>query len=446
MKRFAFVLLALASAAVVPVVVGAARPHYGGTLRVPVTDEAAARERAGPLVFESLTRVDADAGLRPMLAQSWESDASASRWRIRVRGDVVLHDGTRLEPWHVAAVLRAVERSWKIATDGDQVIVDLTAPAPDLPWALAGQSHAIVVRAANGVAIGTGPFRLDRQSAASWTLRAHESHRDGRPFVDAIEMPIGLSPAAQLADLESGRADIVPIDAPDASRLAQRGLSIVSSNPIELAAVIFEPHRAGDAFAPVRRAFASSLHRASIADVLLQQRAVAATSILPAWLAGYRRPPSAAAPARPGTARTDRLPLVLRVDAADALARAIAERVAVDAREAGFSVSVQAPAGLAPRADARLVRIRLTATTPDRAFNGAMVRSAIRPAIERPVLAVDAVYQAESDVLDRSVVVPIVHLRDLYGVGARVGVWNAAAVLETGEWNFANVWLRSAVP
>jgi hypothetical protein len=63
-----------------------------------------------------------------------------------------------------------------------------------------------------------------------------------------------------------------------------------------------------------------------------------------------------------------------------------------------------------------------------------------------PGATLDAVYQAERQLLERSVVVPIAHLPDVYGLSDRVGTWNRPAVGESGNWNFADVWLRSGAP
>jgi hypothetical protein len=177
---------------------------------------------------------------------------------------------------------------------------------------------------------------------------------------------------------------------------------------------------------------------------------------VPQWLSGYAplfafdrgttlsRAAIAALP-------LDQRELTLRVDASDPLAHAIADRIAVDAREIGFVLKVQAPAGLAPRPDARLVRVRVPSTSPDRALAALIERIANRDggttqAAPPPAATLDAVYQAESQLLERSVVVPIVHLPEIYGLSDRVGTWNRPAVSASGAWNFADVWLRSAAP
>jgi hypothetical protein len=144
--------------------------------------------------------------------------------------------------------------------------------------------------------------------------------------------------------------------------------------------------------------------------------------------------------------------LTVRVDASDALVQAIADRLAVDAREAGLTIKVQAPAGLAPRPDARVIRVHVPASSPDRALAAAAdrltSRDAANPAaaIQSQAPSLDVVYQAEQKLLDRSIVVPLVHLPEIYGLSDRVGTWNAASVRAAGAWNFADVWLRGGRP
>ena len=96
MTRSRFASLAIASAIVLPAAIHAARPHYGGPLRIEMVGvirtfdpaatpgdgaEATARTRVLPLVFESLVAADPSGGVRPLLAASWERDAAGQRWR-----------------------------------------------------------------------------------------------------------------------------------------------------------------------------------------------------------------------------------------------------------------------------------------------------------------------------------------------------------------------------
>jgi ABC-type oligopeptide transport system substrate-binding subunit len=314
--------------------------------------------------------------------------------------------------------------------------------------------HAIVVRASAGALNGTGPFAIERLESARLLLRANDRHWAGRPFVDGIRVDMDRPRAAQLTDLEAGRADIVSATPLDARRLTQRGLHIAASRSIETVALVFEPHRSSDALASWRRTLSVAVNRASLCAVLLQGLAEPADAPLPPWLSGYaplfaldRKAilSKAAIAASPLEQRE----VSIRVDASDPLAQAIAERVAVDGREAGFAIMVQAP-GLAPRPDARVIRIEIPIASPDRALAAVAERFAARDTnattLLSPGASLDAVYQAEQKLLDRAVVIPLAHLPQLYGLGDRVGTWNAAAVHPSGQWNFADIWLRGTRP
>ena len=467
MKRFTSLCLALASLAAVGVAVSAARPQYGGTLRVEIEAavgnldpssaassdaQDAARARVSPLVFEALTTIEPD-GLRPLLATSWQPEARGTRWRLRVRGGIVLHDGSTLQPWQVAASIRASEPAWKAAAEGDAIVIDTGDPVPDLPWAIADARHAIVVRGAGGALVGSAPFRIDHVDPSRILLKAHEAYWRARPFVDAVQIDTARRPEAQLADLEGGRADVVGVRAIDARRLTRRGLRVEASRPLELVALVFEPNRAGEAALAWRRTLAATINRDAICSVVLQGQGAPARSALPAWLSGYARAialndTAALSPSAVAALPLDQRTVMVRVDPADLVTQAIAERLAVDAREAGFAVKVQAPVGLAPRPDARLVRIAAPATTPDRAFASIADRLSARggPAIApAPGAALDATYRAEQALLDRLVVVPIVHVPELYGVGDRVGA-TAPIARPLGGWDLANVWLQGGRP
>lgn len=467
MKHFTSLCLALASVCAAGVLLAASRPQYGGTLRVEAeatvrsldpaavaTDnaEAALRDRIVPLLFDTLTTVDIN-GLAPGLATSWDSDAQGARWVFHIRPGVVLHNGAVLEPLQVAASLSAVEPRWSVGVDGDAVVVRSNPPIADLPWALAESRYAIVVRQPGGALIGSGPFQLDRLGGTRLTLQAHEGCWRARSFADAVQIEMGRPAPAQLADLESGRADIVSVRATDATTATRRGLRVEGSRPLELVAVVFEPRHATAALLAQRRAIAGSFNRAAMSAVLLQGQAEPGYSILPAWLSVYAAlfAPAAGAPTSRGAAAglpSGQRQLLVRIDPGDELARAIAERLAVDAREAGFIVTLQAPAGLAPRPDARIVRVALQATTPDRAFAQAKARLfGESPGYPQAGVPLNYVFRrSEQELVEQFVVVPLVHVRELYAVGDRVGFAASSAVQPTGAWNFANVWVHDGKP
>ena len=226
---------------------------------------------------------------------------------------------------------------------------------------------------------------------------------------------------------------------------------------MQLFALVFEVHRASAADEFMRRAVAATLDRAALGRVLLQDYAEPADAILPRWLSGYEpfvlaRPPQVSRDQVMTLPRAQRT-LTLRVDPTDPVARSIADRIAVDAREAGFVVTVQAPTGLAPRPDVRLLRVRLHATSPDRALAGVMATLGPRtlayvarePAPE-PDASLPEVYRVEGALLERSIIVPVLHVPDVYGLGERLESWNEPVVSATGALNLAEVWLRAGSP
>ena len=474
MTRFKSPLLAVASAVLLGgLVASAARPRYGGTLRVethaslrtldpgaaPIdAPDGAARGRLLPLVFETLVAPDPTGALRPLLAVSWESDAQATRWRFQLRPDLKLHDGAVLDPAQVATVLRARSDAWRVSSTADAILITSDRALPDLPWDLAEVKYAIAVRRPSGELTGTGPFRIERFEAGRLLLRAHDDYWGGRPFVDAVQIEMGLSVADRLAHLEAGRADLVALEAPDVRRLSPRGLRLAESRPIELLALVFDPNRTAPASDPVRRALALAIDRSAICTILLQRHGQPAPAILPQWLTGYatllaepldRVRARTLAAALPAAQRA----LSLRVDPSDPLARSIAERIAVDARDAGLSLRIDAPDALAPRPDVRLVRISLDATSPERALARAM--AALRPRGTAPASAepppppgapLGDVYRFEQMLIAQHAIIPVVHLPELYGIGVRVGSWNAPVVRPTGAWDLASVWLGADKP
>jgi MarR-like DNA-binding transcriptional regulator SgrR of sgrS sRNA len=471
MSRTSSLFPVLVSLALLAASADAARPRYGGVLRIESqatmravdpsieardAGEASLRDLVLPLLFETLVAVDPAGGVRPLLAVSWTSDETGSRWRFTLRSGVTLHDGTRLDAAQVASALRSFLAPADIVADGNVVRIDVGSGRPDLLWELAQPRRAIVVRAADGRLMGSGPFRVDRLESGRLLLSAHDQHWGGRPFLDGARIEFGRSAASQLTSLETGRADFVELRPTDARRLAQRQLGVVASRPLELIALVFEGDGAAAADWPLRRTLSAGIDRGAMVRVLLQGNAEAADALLPTWLSGYpasvitdaTRPLSRSAVTGLPEARRS---FVLRVTAGDAVAQAVADRVAVDAREAGFLVTVQAPIGLAPRADARLVRMPLMPISPDRSLAALMtalgprtVLAATREPAPVPGASLDAVARAELALLEQFVIVPVVHLPALYGTSERVDAFNGSVVLPTGAWNLANVWLQPA--
>jgi len=490
-QAFLAVLLALSVA--LPIV-GATRPHYGGTLRVEmrarVTSldpremssdpaEFAAAEKIFSLVFERLVGLDENGRPQPALAVAWQHDAEWKRWEFRMRPGVRFHDGTPLTPVEVAGAWQRLNGPQRIATvSGESLVIQSERPMPDLLLELARGHNFIFHLAKDGSVVGTGPFRVtewQRQVAPSsgstssasrapsgdeegtvrrLVLAAFDDHWAGRPFLDSISVEMGVITQQQLIDLELGKADIVELAPDQVRRASQSGGKTWSSLAVELLALVFLRDRPAVQEARLRQAMAFSIDRAAIWSALLQRQGEVAGGLLPQWLSGYAflfSTPVDLERAKQlrsevsATQRASRGPIKVAYDFTDSLARSVAERIAVNAREAGIAVQV-APPGPASAAgyDARLVRLRLVSTNAPTALESLLAAlGEIRSLGPEAPATPEQLYAAERAVVDSYRVLPLVHLPQSYGLSERVKNWMPR---RWGTWRLEDVWLDTSSP
>jgi len=456
MRPSVWLFLVLASLlAVAEPGLGATRPRYGGALRIQLRSaprsldpaERQAELRLAALVFEPLARIDENGRPQPALAASWDPDRDRKRWRFRLRSGVKFHDGTPLTAAAVAAeAARAGPSSWRMTASGDTLVVESDSPAPELPLELARPRHWIIRRSEDGRLVGTGPFRAEKwEPGVRAVLAAYDDHWGGRPFLDALEVTFGRAGREQLVDLELGKADLVEVSVEEARRAAQRGIRTWSSAPVELLALVFERGRPAVEDSRVREAIALSIDRAAIHNVLLQKQGEVTGALLPQWLSGYVFLFPAAADLERSRALAAQLrgipPLSIGFDAADPLARAVAERIAVNAREAGITLRTTGLPG-AEKAEARLARVAMAAA--DAA--GALAELAAGLGLQEPsppAWTPEESYAAERALVDGFRIVPLIHLPQIYGLSPRVKNW---APSRLGAWRLDNVWLQMGTP
>ena len=287
-----------------------------------------------------------------------------------------------------------------------------------------------------------GPFRIVRwEPGRRAVYAADETFPGGRPFLDAIEIELGRAPRDQLLDLEVGKADMVEASPGEARRPASE-LRVWSSAPIRLLALV----AANTADPAARQALALAIDRSAIRNVLLQRQGEIASGILPQWLSGYAfvfatprdlaRARSIAA-ALPAPARA----LTLGYDPVAPQARSIADRVALNARDAGLAVQVS-PQN--PRADLRLATADMVSADPAVALAQAALALGVGepPRAESP----EALYHAERALLENARVIPLCHLPESWAVAPRVRSWRAPPVNRMGAWQLEDVWLEPAKP
>src|SRR5580692_2837650 len=215
----------------------------------------------------------------------------------------------------------------------------------------------------------TGPGMADLARAFNITLwegghravfAADDNAAGGRPFVDSVEVQLARPLRDQSIDLELGKTDIVELG-PNEIRRQQPGRKTWQSQPVRVVALVFN-RRVEDAH--VREALALAVDRAAILTVLLQRQGEISGALLPQWLSGdaflfpapldLQRARALAAGARP-----------LTLGVSDPGLRAIADRIALNARDAGLMVNVAPPGSTA---DIRLMESRIGSPDPSHAL------------------------------------------------------------------------------
>lgn len=175
--------------------------------------------------FDTLAGWAQDMTAEPRLAETWESDDTGTRWRVRLRaasfhdgrpvtGDDVLYSFRRIadpETTALAAALFAgVDFTASRAVSDRELEIVLGAPNFVFPLAWGAPGAEIVPQGTTDFAapVGSGPFRfLSFTPGGPALYGANEAHWAGRPSIDELEfVPIGEE-AARLAALVSGQVE-----------------------------------------------------------------------------------------------------------------------------------------------------------------------------------------------------------------------------------------------
>jgi peptide/nickel transport system substrate-binding protein len=181
-------------------------------------------------IYETLTKVNSDGRVTPLLAESWTISPDLRTYTFKLRRGVTFHNG---EAFNAAQVRFSFERAvTKESTNKDKavfaniegidtpdahtVVLRLKNGNPDLLFQL-GQATAVIVepRSAGSNAtqpVGTGPYRLENWSRGSAvTLTRWDGYRNARDVkLRRVTMRFISDPAAQVAALLSGDVDAFP--------------------------------------------------------------------------------------------------------------------------------------------------------------------------------------------------------------------------------------------
>jgi peptide/nickel transport system substrate-binding protein len=466
----------------------AERPQYGGVLRVELraasanlqptrwkagSGDFATNQRLAELVFDRLVVLDNYGRFQPQIATEWSHDAAAKSWQFTLRQGVKFSDGTLLTPGDVVAALRPLlpqEMQVTVASGG--ILIQCGGPTADLLELLASGPYFIYKDSGSGLR-GTGSFVLESASASGreadkagadgtpgqtqrLRFRFNDNCWSGRPYLDAIEVTLGVPPLKALLDLQLGKTDLGELSLETARRARQTNLKCWTSAPLTLYALKFSGNGKGENEQRLREAIRLSVDRGAMARVLLQKEAEPAGSFLPQWLSGYaflfdtesnlERGKELRKMMTGSTAGTVQ-PLRVTVDANSELSKLIAERVVVDSRAAGLTLqTVKGSAraagdagGLKNEGDAQLMVWRYTSLSPRNVLESLANAARWQPAEGVMSLEADARYAWEKRMMEEKNLLPLVAVPDFAAVDGRVRNWSPAP---WGEWRLADVWLE----
>jgi peptide/nickel transport system substrate-binding protein len=373
----------------------------------------------------------------PALASSWQAEPGNQRWQFFLRHGITFQDGTAVTPEAVATSLRRTNPTWKVFPEDEAIVIERDSPTPDLPVELTLPRNSIVKREGGRVS-GTGPFAvLQWDPGKKLSLTARDDYWDGRPFLDTIEIALGKNFREQMISFDLGKAQLIEIAPEQAHRAAAEGRRVLSSAPVELIALVFTRDPQSPADGRQRQALALSIDRDLLSTVVLQGGGEPTGGLLPNWITGYGFLFPASINLELARQVRSEIPhttaWTLGYDATDPTARVIAERIVLNARDAGLGIQIASASGV----DLRIVRIPLISLDARIAL-GELATGLGFPQPKFGSNSIDDLYSAESKLLQSQRVIPLLHVRAEYGVAGTVRNWRTA---RDGSWDLPSVWL-----
>ncbi|NBQ87231.1 MAG: ABC transporter substrate-binding protein [Betaproteobacteria bacterium] len=195
-------------------------------------------------IFETLTKINADGTVSPLLAESWEVSPDLRTYTFRLRRGVKFSNG---EPFNAQTVKFAFERAGGdkstnkdkrtfasmetvAAVDEYTLVIVNRELDPDFLF-LMGQSTAVIVEPKSAATnatqpVGTGPFLLDNWvKGSSVSLRKWDGHRNAAAIkLKRASFRFISDPAAQIAALLAGDVHAFP-------RVTPRSVAQFKDNP-----------------------------------------------------------------------------------------------------------------------------------------------------------------------------------------------------------------------
>ena len=219
----------------------ASEPKSGGHLNI-ATSDGAASDNLDPAtlgatfneiavswpIFNRLIEYRPElGGLQPGIFTAWESNGDATEWAFDVREGVEFHNGKTLtsadivycinrvrDPETASNALANFTSVTDVVADGPgKVILRMSEPFADAPFLMtlrnlfpAPEGYSDF----NGAPVGTGPWKVENWEPGIGlrVVRNENYWRDGKPYVDSLEIFSIGDDNARLNALLSGEADI----------------------------------------------------------------------------------------------------------------------------------------------------------------------------------------------------------------------------------------------
>lgn len=262
-------------------------------------------------IFDQLVRRDQKSQkVVPWVADSWKQ-VDATTWSFRIHDGIKFSNGEALTAEDAAfSINRILKKSFnspqyanfsaisKATVDGEQLVVKTKEPSPTLlsyltTLSIVPKDHVTKVgnKTFNTEPVGSGAYQLaSATSGSSVELKANPKYWKDKPAISRVTFRAVPNVATRVADLKSGRADIVTQLTPDdAVDIKEGGQAKVLSTPTERVAYL-ALNAEGDAPTEdvrIRRAVAHAVNYPSIIENLRHGYAKPVKTVLTPLAFGY---------------------------------------------------------------------------------------------------------------------------------------------------------------
>lgn len=177
------------------------------------------------LVRENLVSIGPTGEFEPTLAQGWERSENGTRWRFRLKKDVLMHDGTKLtsdlvvralqDPLSGLSAFAGVQRVERV----DDLTFDIVQEKASslLLDALA----AVSIGTGPQNAIGTGPYKASLADGPEVAFQAFEQHHRGAPSIAQVGLRQYSDQRNAWAALMRGEVDVLYEVSPEAREFVE---------------------------------------------------------------------------------------------------------------------------------------------------------------------------------------------------------------------------------